>query len=122
MCIYNVYHCIVNFFLMNKNEKVYILKKEILEFCTFVWQTSILIQIFSHRVFFLLYNFIEFLLLFHRVDSGYRSAMSVQSSLVMHPIYAYGTEEQKQKYLPKLGRYTLTIILKCSASNCADFW
>lgn len=37
-----------------------------------------------------------------RVDSGYRSAMSVQSSLVMHPIYAYGTEEQKQKYLPKL--------------------
>ncbi len=37
-----------------------------------------------------------------RVDSGYRSAMSVQSSLVMHPINAYGTEEQKQKYLPKL--------------------
>ncbi|MEH6633248.1 MAG: acyl-CoA dehydrogenase [Halopseudomonas aestusnigri] len=37
-----------------------------------------------------------------RVDSGYRSAMSVQSSLVMHPIYAYGSEEQKQKYLPKL--------------------
>ncbi len=37
-----------------------------------------------------------------RVDSGYRSAMSVQSSLVMYPIYAYGTEEQKQKYLPKL--------------------
>ncbi len=37
-----------------------------------------------------------------RVDSGYRSAMSVQSSLVMHPINAYGTEAQKQKYLPKL--------------------
>lgn len=37
-----------------------------------------------------------------RVDSGYRSAMSVQSSLVMHPIYAYGNEEQKRKYLPKL--------------------
>jgi glutaryl-CoA dehydrogenase len=37
-----------------------------------------------------------------RVDSGYRTAMSVQSSLVMHPIYAYGTEQQKQKYLPKL--------------------
>lgn len=37
-----------------------------------------------------------------RVDSGYRSAMSVQSSLVMHPIYAYGTEAQKQKWLPKL--------------------
>jgi glutaryl-CoA dehydrogenase len=37
-----------------------------------------------------------------RVDSGYRSAMSVQSSLVMYPIYAYGTEEQRQKYLPRL--------------------
>ena len=37
-----------------------------------------------------------------RVDSGYRSAMSVQSSLVMHPINAYGTEEQKKRYLPKL--------------------
>jgi glutaryl-CoA dehydrogenase len=37
-----------------------------------------------------------------RVDSGYRSAMSVQSSLVMHPINAYGTEAQKKKYLPKL--------------------
>ena len=37
-----------------------------------------------------------------RVDSGYRSAMSVQSSLVMHPIYAFGTEEQRLKYLPKL--------------------
>jgi len=37
-----------------------------------------------------------------RVDSGYRSAMSVQSSLVMYPIYAYGSEEQRQKYLPKL--------------------
>ena len=37
-----------------------------------------------------------------RVDSGYRSAMSVQSSLVMHPIHTYGTEEQRMKYLPKL--------------------
>ncbi|MGO4620353.1 acyl-CoA dehydrogenase [Ensifer sp. 2YAB10] len=37
-----------------------------------------------------------------RVDSGYRSMMSVQSSLVIYPIYAYGSEEQKQKYLPKL--------------------
>ncbi|MEZ5560509.1 MAG: acyl-CoA dehydrogenase [Pseudomonadales bacterium] len=37
-----------------------------------------------------------------RVDSGYRSAMSVQSSLVMHPIYAYGDEDQRQRYLPKL--------------------
>jgi len=37
-----------------------------------------------------------------RVDSGYRSAMSVQNSLVMHPIEEFGSEEQKQKYLPKL--------------------
>jgi glutaryl-CoA dehydrogenase len=37
-----------------------------------------------------------------RVDSGYRSAMSVQSSLVMHPIHAYGSEAQKQKWLPRL--------------------
>ena len=37
-----------------------------------------------------------------RVDSGYRSMMSVQSSLVIYPIHAYGSEEQKQKYLPKL--------------------
>ncbi len=37
-----------------------------------------------------------------RVDSGYRSAMSVQSSLVMHPIYAYGNEAQRERYLPKL--------------------
>jgi glutaryl-CoA dehydrogenase len=39
-----------------------------------------------------------------RVDSGYRSAMSVQSSLVMHPIDAYGTEAQRQKYLPRLAK------------------
>jgi len=39
-----------------------------------------------------------------RVDSGYRSMMSVQSSLVMYPIYAYGSEEQRRKYLPKLAR------------------
>jgi glutaryl-CoA dehydrogenase len=37
-----------------------------------------------------------------RIDSGYRSMMSVQSSLVMHPIHAYGSEEQRKKYLPKL--------------------
>ncbi|HLL20301.1 MAG TPA: acyl-CoA dehydrogenase family protein, partial [Rubrivivax sp.] len=37
-----------------------------------------------------------------RVDSGYRSAMSVQSSLVMHPIHAYGNEAQREKYLPRL--------------------
>ncbi len=39
-----------------------------------------------------------------RVDSGYRSAMSVQSSLVMYPIYAYGTQAQKDKYLPRLAK------------------
>jgi glutaryl-CoA dehydrogenase len=39
-----------------------------------------------------------------RVDSGYRSALSVQSSLVMYPIYAYGTEAQRRKYLPKLAK------------------
>ena len=37
-----------------------------------------------------------------RVDSGYRSAMSVQSSLVMHPIHAYGNEDQRERFLPKL--------------------
>jgi glutaryl-CoA dehydrogenase len=42
-----------------------------------------------------------------RVDSGYRSAMSVQSSLVMYPIYAYGSEEQRRRYLPKLGKAEL---------------
>lgn len=41
-----------------------------------------------------------------RVDSGYRSALSVQSSLVMHPIFAYGSEEQRQKFLPPLARGT----------------
>ncbi len=39
-----------------------------------------------------------------RVDSGYRSAMSVQNSLVMYPIYAYGTEEQRRRYLPKMAK------------------
>src|SRR3546814_13202174 len=38
------------------------------------------------------------------VDSGYRSAMSVQSSLVMEPLYAYGTDEQRQRWLPGLAR------------------
>uniref|UniRef100_S4R7F1 Glutaryl-CoA dehydrogenase, mitochondrial n=1 Tax=Petromyzon marinus TaxID=7757 RepID=S4R7F1_PETMA len=39
-----------------------------------------------------------------RVDSGYRSVMSVQSSLVMHPIHAYGSEQQRLKYLPRLAK------------------
>ena len=43
------------------------------------------------------------------VDSSYRSAMSVQSSLVMHPIHQFGSEQQKEKYLPKLGRYSKTL-------------
>jgi alkylation response protein AidB-like acyl-CoA dehydrogenase len=47
----------------------------------------------------------------HRVDSSYRSSMSVQSSLVMYPIYKYGTEEQKQKYIPRLGTHALKQIL-----------
>ena len=42
-----------------------------------------------------------------RVDSGYRSAMSVQSSLVMYPIHAYGTDEQREKYLPKIAKAEL---------------
>ena len=43
-----------------------------------------------------------------RVDSAYRSCVSVQSSLVMHPIFAYGSEEQKQKFLPPLARGEIT--------------
>lgn len=38
-----------------------------------------------------------------RIDSGYRSCASVQSSLVMFPIYKFGSQEQKDKYLPELG-------------------
>lgn len=52
----------------------------------------------------------RFTLLHSRVDSGYRSAMSVQSSLVMHPIYTYGTEEQRQKFLPRLGMFASTLL------------
>jgi glutaryl-CoA dehydrogenase len=50
------------------------------------------------------------------IDSGYRSAMSVQSSLVMWPIYTYGSEEQKQKYLPRLAKgelIGLIIFIEC---------
>ena len=46
-----------------------------------------------------------------RVDSGYRSAMSVQSSLVMFPINAYGSKEQKDRFLPKLGKKEVIKIL-----------
>lgn len=42
-----------------------------------------------------------------RVDSAYRSSMSVQSSLVMWPIYAYGTDEQKERFIRKLGKSAL---------------
>ena len=42
-----------------------------------------------------------------RIDSGFRSAMSVQSSLVMYPIYAYGSEDQRRKFLPKLAKAEL---------------
>jgi glutaryl-CoA dehydrogenase len=53
-----------------------------------------------------------------RVDSGYRSGMSVQSSLVMHPIHAYGTEEQRRKWLPKLATGEL---LGCFGLTEPDF-
>jgi glutaryl-CoA dehydrogenase len=53
-----------------------------------------------------------------RVDSGYRSGMSVQSSLVMHPIHAYGTEEQRRKWLPRLASGEL---LGCFGLTEPDF-
>ena len=53
-----------------------------------------------------------------RVDSGYRSALSVQSSLVMYPIYAYGSEEQKKKYLPKLA---IAELIGCFGLTEPDF-
>ena len=49
-----------------------------------------------------------------RVDSAYRSAMSVQSSLVMHPINQYGTEEQKEKYIPSLGEFYTHVCVRVS--------
>ena len=55
-----------------------------------------------------------------RVDSGYRSAMSVQSSLVMHPINAYGTEEQRQKWLPKLATGELVGCFGLQRTNVCD--
>jgi glutaryl-CoA dehydrogenase len=48
-----------------------------------------------------------------RVDSGYRSAMSVQSSLVMHPIYRWGSEEQKERLLPRLAKGELVGCFGC---------
>ena len=51
-----------------------------------------------------------------RVDSGYRSAMSVQSSLVMHPIFAYGTDAQRSKCLPKLASGDWVCLLYTSPS------
>ena len=45
-----------------------------------------------------------------RVDSGYRSMMSVQSSLVMYPIHTYGSEEQREKYLPKQGNISVVLV------------
>ena len=53
-----------------------------------------------------------------RVDSGYRSAMSVQSSLVMHPIHAYGTEEQRQKYLPEAGDRRVGRLFRPDRTGC----
>ena len=53
-----------------------------------------------------------------RVDSGYRSAMSVQSSLVMYPIYAYGTEEQRKKYLPEARDRRMGRLLRPDRARC----
>ena len=50
-----------------------------------------------------------------RVDSGYRSAMSVQSSLVMHPIYRFGSDEQRDRYLPRLAKGELVGCFGCVA-------
>ena len=52
------------------------------------------------------------------IDSGYRSAMSVQSSLVMHPINAYGSEDQKHKYLPKLASGEWVGCLRPDRARC----
>jgi len=59
-----------------------------------------------------------------RVDSGYRSMMSVQSSLVMYPIYAYGTQQQREKYLPKLasGEWIGCFGLSSNERNTCPNW
>ena len=53
-----------------------------------------------------------------RVDSGYRSAFSVQSSLVMYPIYAFGSEAQTEKYLPKLRTRRVRRLLRPDRAGC----
>ena len=53
-----------------------------------------------------------------RVDSGYRSMMSVQSSLVMYPIHAYGSEAQRKKYLPKLASRRMDRLLRPDRAGC----
>ncbi len=55
-----------------------------------------------------------------RVDSGYRSMLSVQSSLVMHPIYSYGCERQKQKYLPRLASGELVGCFGLTEPDCGS--
>ena len=56
------------------------------------------------------------------VDSGYRSTASVQSSLTMHPINEFGSEAQKEKYLPRLGALPLTtrVTSGCSCTRLVD--
>jgi glutaryl-CoA dehydrogenase len=53
-----------------------------------------------------------------RIDSGYRSMMSVQSSLVMYPIHAYGSEEQRQKYLPGLAAGHADRLFRPDGTGC----
>ena len=55
------------------------------------------------------------------IDSGYRSTASVQSSLVMHPINTFGTDAQKQKYLPALGNDSANTSLPCSDPTLTRF-
>ena len=53
-----------------------------------------------------------------RVDSGYRSAFSVQSSLVMYPIHAFGSEAQREKFLPKLRSRRMGRLLRPDRARC----
>lgn len=70
--------------------------------CREVSESFLFFCLFSQDSAYTLFNKVE------RVDSGYRSALSVQSSLTMYPIYAFGTEELKQKWLPEMGNKTKT--------------